>query len=333
MLIAKGRVSDERFGRALVYHGGGIETDVSLEHLSERAAVSGTLVWLDVNAPCEDDLDRLQHEFGLHPLAVEDLRRPQQRPKVDAYEGTLLVVLFDVGQDARGHLRLNEVAVFIGSGFIITIHARPVPALRSVAQRWLQQPQMVEPSPPGFLLYRIAIALIDEYFPITDQLDLRVERFEDDLFERFDPSSLQALLRMRRDLVQLRRSVAPQRDVFTTLARHDDDVLDARTDAYFADIVDLVLRLMDTIDTMRERLGTALDSYLTLQSNALNETMKRLTALTVMIMLPTVIAGVYGMNFDRMPELHWDLGYPFALLLMTAVVFSAWLVFRRKDWL
>lgn len=332
MLIAKDRPHESNGRTAVCYRDGRIDEHVAFEHLGERAASPESVVWLDVNAPCDQDLADLQEEFGLHPLAIEDIRRPQQRPKVDSYENTLLVVLFDVGQDANGHLRLNEVAFFIGDGYIISVHARPVPALDAVRERWQQNPRMVEPSPIGFLLYRIASALVDGFFPVIDQCDARVERIEDRIFEGFEARHLQALLRLRRELTELRRAIGPQRDVFTTLARHDDDVLDAKTDPYFADIVDLVLRLTDTIDTIRDRLSAALDAQLTLQSTELNQTMKRLTALTVVIMVPTLIAGVYGMNFDQMPELHWAFGYPMALGMMFLAMAVAALIFKRNDW-
>src|SRR5207249_10290635 len=141
---------------------------------------------------------------------------------------------------------------------------------------------------------------------------------------------LRSLLRLRRELTQLRRVVSPQRDVFTTLSRHDDDVLTSQTDPYFTDLVDLVLRLTDTIDTTRDRLAAALDSFLTLQSNALNETMKRLTALTVILTLPMIVSGIYGMNFDVMPELRWTFGYPYALGLIVVAAGAAYWLFRRN---
>jgi magnesium transporter len=168
---------------------------------------------------------------------------------------------------------------------------------------------------------------------VTDEYDTQVEGIEDRLFNRFDRNELKLLLRLRRELTQLRRIVSPQRDVFTTLARHNDDVLDSQTDAYFTDLVDLVLRLTDTIDTTRDRLAAALDSFLTLQSNVLNETMKRLTALTVILTLPMIVSGIYGMNFDEIPELHWGLGYPFALVLIVLLAGGAYWLFKRNDWL
>jgi len=334
MVVARRPPAQVCTKRAVVYCHGKLDADVAFSDLAERAAEDGTLVWLDLEASSDVELGEIQEEFGLHPLAIEDIRHPKQRPKVDNYESTLLVVLFDVRfDDAERELQTHEVAIFVGKGFLITMHAVPMPALDAVHARWQKDPKMVEPSPLGFLLYRIASTLIDGYFPVTDEYDSQVEGIEDRLFERFDRNELKSLLRLRRELTQLRRIVSPQRDVFTTLARHDDDVLDSQTDAYFADIVDLVLRLIDTVDTTRDRLAAALDSFLTLQSNSLNETMKRLTALTVILTVPMIISGIYGMNFDVEPELHWRYGYAYALTLIVVLAGAAYWLFRRNDWL
>ena len=162
--------------------------------------------------------------------------------------------------------------------------------------------------------------------------DDRIERLEDRLFRRLRPVILKDTLKVRRELVELRRAITPQRDVFTTLARHEEFAT-GPVAAYFTDLVDYSLRVTDTIDTLRDRLGTALDSYLTLQSNALNETMKRLTGVTILLTLPMIISGIYGMNFDSIPELHWGYGYAWALgLIVVTMVIAAW-VLRHNDWL
>jgi magnesium transporter len=335
MVVARRPLAQVCTKRAVVYRHGKLDVDVPFDDLAEQAVEDGALVWLDLEASSDVELGEIQDEFGLHPLAIEDIRHPKQRPKVDNYESTLLVVLFDVGFDPtdNGELLAHEVAMFVGRGFLITLHAVPIPALDAVRDRWQKDPSMVDPSPLGFLLYRIASTLIEGYFPVTDEYDTQVEGIEDRLFSRFDRNELKSLLRLRRELTQLRRIVSPQRDVFTTLARHDDDVLDSQTDAYFADLVDLVLRLIDTVDTTRDRLAAALDSFLTLQSNSLNETMKRLTGITVILTLPMIMTGVYGMNFHSMPFLDWDGGF-WAMLVVTGLMMAgAWWCLKHADWI
>ena len=317
----------------LVYRDGALRTDVPPDEVDTQLAVPNTIVWLDVERPSDEDLAMLRREFALHPLATEDLRRPHQRPKLDEYGDQDLVVLFDATTDEAGRVQLSQVAMFLGRNFVITVHDRPVRALAAVRQRWEREPCLVEPNPLGFLLYRISAALVDDYFPITDAFDSRLETIEDRLFSQFSRALLRDILTLRRDLIELRRAMVPQRDVFSALARHDAPISDRDTAAYFMDLVDLILRLADTVDTMRDRLGAALDSYLTIQSNALNETVKRLAALTVIMTVPMIVSGIYGMNFDVMPELRWTFGYPFALGLIATAVSVAIYLFRRNDWL
>lgn len=322
----------------LVYRDGALRTDVPPDEVDTQLAVPNTVVWLDVEQPTDDDLAMLQREFGLHPLATEDLRRPHQRPKLDEYGDQDLVVLFDATNEegeapADRRVRLRQVAMFLGRNFIITVHDQPVRALAEVRRRWEREPSFVEPNPLGFLVYRIAAALVDDYFPITDDFEARLDTIEECLFNDFNRDLLKNILSLRRDLIELRRAMAPQRDVFSALSRHDAPISDRSTAAYFTDLVDLILRLTDTVDTMRDRLGAALDSYLTIQSNALNETVKRLAALTVIMTVPMIISGIYGMNFQFMPELGWMYGYPFALGLIVTAVSAAVYLFRRNDWL
>jgi magnesium transporter len=317
----------------LCYRAGVLRTDVPFDAVDGEVGVAGGVVWLDIEHPDAATLDRLQDELQLHPLSIQDLRLPHQRPKVDEYDGLTMVVLFAARLTRRQRLHLAQVAIFAGPGYIVTVHRDPVPALVAVQTRWQATPRLMDPHPHELLLYRICEALVEAYFPLVDTFDTRIEHIEDRLFRRFDRALLKELLTLRRDLTELRRVVAPPRDVFTTLSRHDDPNVGGFVAPYFMDLVDLTLRLTDTIDTMRDRLGTALDSYLTLQSNALNETMKRLTALTVIFTIPMIVTGMYGMNFDNMPELHWQFGYPFALLVAAIAIGAAVLVFKRKDWL
>lgn len=317
----------------LVYRDGTLLTDIPPDDVDVQLEIPNTVVWLDVEQPSDEDLAMLQREFGLHPLATEDLRRPHQRPKLDEYGTQDLVVLFDATTDDDQRMHLSQVALFLGRNFIITVHERPVRALAEVRRRWEAEPTFLEPNPLGFLTYRIAAALVDDYFPITDAFEARLDTIEECLFNDFTRALLQSILTLRRDLMELRRAMVPQRDVFSALARHDAPVSDRNTSAYFTDLVDLILRLSDTVDTMRDRLSAALDSYLTIQSNALNETVKRLAALTVIVTVPMVISGIYGMNFRVMPELEWAYGYPFALGLIVVAVTVAVYLFRRNDWL
>ena len=319
---------------ALVHRDGTIREDVPLSHLDRELSEDGTLVWLDVLEPTEGDFDLLASEFNLHPLAIDDLRKGFQRPKLDHYEGSLLIVLFDAETPPKGKpLILNELDIFVGSNYLITVHQHPVPAIESLRERWRRRPTLTGSNPLGFLLYHLADELVDHYFPVADALEERLEDVEDQLFRDFDRALMREVFALRRDLIRLRRVLGPERDVFNLLLRLDDPIVDDRTRPYFADVMDLVLRLTDTVDAMRELAGAALEAYLSMQSNQLNEVVKRMTAMTVTLMVPTLVAGVYGMNFEVMPELGWQLGYPFALMLMVIGATAALAFFRNKGWL
>lgn len=316
-----------------MYARGRLRDDVPYDDIDRVLAEPGTIVWLDVERPADDEFDLIAQEFQLHPLAIEDIRKAHQRPKLDQYDQSHLIVLFDL-QLTPQHRRvtLHEVDIFVGSNYLITAHRFPVPAIATLRDRWQKRPDLVEPHPLGFLLYHLADELVDGYFPVVDALEARIEAIEERVFAGFDKHLVREVFTIRRDLIQLRRVLGPQRDVFNLLVRHDSAAPDG-TAVYFTDVVDLLLRLTDTVDTLRDLLSVALESYLTVQSNSLNLTMRRLTAWTVMIMVPTLIAGVYGMNFDFMPELHWLLGYPFALALMALAALTLFALFKRRDWL
>jgi len=319
--------------RILTYRDGTLREDLPFEAVDGEVGQEGGLVWLDLDNPSEEQIQHLQEELSIHPLAVLDIQTPRQRPKMDEYEKLTLVVLFAGESVARHRIQLKQVAMFVGPGYLVTIHNGPIPALEDVRARWLANPKLVDPNPCGMLLYKLCAALVDGSFPIVDAFDRRIETIEDRLFRRLSREMLQNILLVRRDLVELRRVIGPQRDVFTALARHEDPVIGQAVAPYFTDLVDLTLRLTETIDTMRDRLGTALESYLTLQSNALNDTMKRLTALTVMLTLPMIVSGIYGMNFEYMPELQWTHGYLFAWVVILTSMGVAFLLFRHNDWL
>ena len=318
----------------MVYKQGALRDDVLLSDIDAILREPEAVVWLDVDRPSEADFELLRREFDVHPLAIQDVHTAHQRPKLDQYGDSRLIVLFDVDLDPNQGLVMHEVDLFIGSNYLITVHRSPIPTIDELRQRWLKNPNMMDPSPLGFLLYHLADGLVDEYFPVTDALEEKIDEIEEGLFSGgFNRSTLREIFALRRSLIEFRKILGPERDVFNILARRDDPVFDQSTVAYFTDVIDLLLRVTETVDTMRDLLGAALDSYLSVQSNALGDIVKRMTALTITLMVPTLIAGIYGMNFHVMPELGWHYGYAWALGLMVFAVLTTLVIFRRKDWL
>ncbi|MBI4259451.1 MAG: magnesium/cobalt transporter CorA [Actinobacteria bacterium] len=289
-------------------------------------------VWLDVADPSAKDLRLIQEEFGLHPLAIEDAEHRNQRPKVETYEGFFFVVLYSLGVDGDGTLTESEIHAFAGPRFLITIRFSPLFDLAPVIRRWDLQPELTSEG-GAFLLYALLDEVVDGYFDV-------VERFEDDaddvegrvFGDEPDPGAQEAIFRLKRRVVDFRRRVMPLREVLDLLGGQPRFVTD-RLAPYYRDVADHVIRTLEFADNIREVLTAALEAQISQISNRLNEVMKRLTSWAAIILVPTLIAGIYGMNFRFMPELDWRLGYAFALGLMLLSGLVLFRVFKRRDWL
>ena len=343
-------------GGAAALNGHGLFREVeSADHLHDLVADERRLLWLDLVAPSADELRLVSQEFSLHPLAVEDAIKQQQRPKIDEYEHHYYMVVFAIeavehAERHREHrerrqtgqpiipsnFRIREIDVFVGKRFLITVHQRPLPFFDDLLDRWRHNRGAIDEG-IGVLLYTLLDGIVDCYFPILDDIVERVEALEESFFtdvvnqgKRYD---MRSLFRVKRDLLRLRRVIAPERDVLLILARQEMHLFERDVAVYFQDVYDHVMRVTDAIDVYQDLLTNALESYLSLVSNNLNQVMKTLTSFTVILAAPTVIAGIYGMNFDNMPELHWTYGYPFALGLMLLSVLALFIYFRRKGWI
>jgi magnesium transporter len=292
-----------------------------------------SLIWLNVRDPKDHDLALLEREFGLHPLALEDLRKRSQRPKVDTYPDQHMIVAFEpiVGTGDKD-FRLAELHLFSGPGWLISVHWGESPAIDDVRRRFESGSAGVTASGGG-LVYAILDVAADAYFPLLDEMSERIDRLEDHVLAGdAGMPALRRMLKIKRDLLNLRRVLAPMRDVANSLLRRDIVLVEDAMVPYFQDLFDHLVRILDQVDLDRDLLASVLDTRLTVTSNSLNVIVKRLTAITLILMIPTLIAGVYGMNFDVMPELHWTLGYPFALALMVVAAGGAIWFFSSRDW-
>ncbi|HET6381112.1 MAG TPA: magnesium/cobalt transporter CorA [candidate division Zixibacteria bacterium] len=289
----------------------------------------GTIVWLALTAPTAEHLRLLAGEFGLHPLALEDVRKRGQRPKLDSYADQHMLVVYEA---PGGSTELAELHVFIGAGWLVTVQWTDSPAVEA-ARRHFESASDGPGRAVGGVLYALFDAAADSYFPLLDAMAERMDALEDKVLGGDGGSDgLREMLAIKRELLELRRVLGPMRDVANALLRRDVPVIEDAAIPYVQDLYDHLVRILDQVDLYRDLLASILDARLTVTSNALNAIMKRLTALTVILMVPTLIAGIYGMNFSHMPELSWVLGYPFALGLMGTAAFVAFWFFRRHDW-
>ena len=317
----------------LARHADGSVEEVAAERLGEIGPLvrdPGTLLWVSATAPTEEDIVALGREFGLHRLALEDLRKQGQRPKLDRYGTQHMIVAHEAapGTDAA----LSELHLFVGSDWLLSVHWTPTPEL-DAARRRFASARDGRIDTAGELLYTLLDAAVDSYFPMLDAISERIDTLEDRVLEgTADREGLREILVLKRRLLELRRVLGPMRDTANALLRRDIDVVTPETVPYYQDLYDHLVRVIDQLDLYRDLLATVLDARLSVVSNSLNAIMKRLTAITVLIMVPTLIAGIYGMNFRAMPEIDWALGYPFALGLMLAAAAVAAIFFWRRGW-
>jgi len=229
-------------------------------------------------------------------------------------------------------LQLCQVGMFVGANYLVTVHAGPVREIEETAARWQRNLARVDRS-IGALLYSLLDSITDGYFPVVDAVADAVDDIEAAVFAQFDETALEEIFRLKKSLLAMRRVVAPERDVLNVLIRRELPAFGPASLAYFQDVYDHLVRVTDSIDIYRDLLSTVLDAYLSMASQRLNQVVKTLASWTIPLMAGALIAGVYGMNFERMPELGWRLGYRWALALLGGAMLAIVLYFRRKRWL
>jgi magnesium transporter len=316
------------------YTGGVKVADLGIDQIQGVLARTDQFIWLGLYEPDQALLRRVQQQFGLHDLAIEDAFDAHQRPKLELYEDSLFVVLRTAHRNGPGQRpEFGETHAFVGSNYIVTVRHGSLRSHIGVRQRCELTPRLLSKG-PGYVLYALMDFVVDQFLPIVQQLEEDVQELEELVLG--DPTNSDAtarIYRLKRDALALRRAISPLVDVCNRLMRFDLPNIPDDTRPYFRDVYDHVLRLNEAIDAQRELLTTALEAHLSLMSVAQNEHMKRITAWAAMIAVPTMIAGVYGMNFTHMPELQWEYGYQLSLSAMALACVGLFFGFRRSGWL
>ncbi len=314
------------------YEDGGKLGDIPVDKISEYLRRPGCFVWVALSDPSAHELDAMQHEFGLHELAVEDARHGHERPKVEEYGDSLFVVLHSIEVGADG-LSVGEVNIFVGCNYVLSVRNRTQRGLADVRARCEREPALLRHG-AGYVLYALMDAVVDRYFPALDALESELESLEEQMFTRGSGrASLEALYTLKQKLMTLKHAVGPLHEAAGKLYGGRVPEVCAGLQDYFRDVYDHLLRINQTIDATREMATTAMSVHLSLVTMQENEMTKRLAAYAALIAVPTMIAGVYGMNFEHMPELRWWLGYPLTLLIMGAIDGYLFWRFRRAGWL
>ncbi|MSP12206.1 MAG: magnesium/cobalt transporter CorA [Chloroflexi bacterium] len=305
-------------------------TDSSPAKIHEYLADAHALVWVDFNQPSDEEFHLLETEFHFHPLAIEDVVRQHQRPKIDVYDGYYFLTMYGVEVKTNDALALRELDIFLGANYIVTAHKEEFSEVTDCLKRWQRNASPIDHD-VGALLYLLLDTIVDGYFPLVDHVADRVEELEEKIFEVFDKNALNDLFHLKKDLLNLRRVIAPEREILNVLLRRDPPILPQTSSVYFQDVYDHIVRVTDSVDTYRDLLSSALDAFLSVQSNNLNEVMRRLTVISTIFLPLTFLTGFFGMNFQNMPfDRPAALWLSLGVMVLVPVAMLAY--FRAKGW-
>ena len=305
--------------------------ELGLDDAIRAVREPGKPVWVDVVARDDDAArDLLEERMGFHELAVEDALSDKERPTLQEFDETVFLVVPAAMKDGDAE-RYVEIGFFLMPHALVTVSRESAPILSALFDRWKKHPGHLADSTAN-LLHAILDDIVDGYFELIDNIDDEVEDLGDTLFEGQE-GRLEEIVRLKRRLMKLRRIISPVRDVMNSLLRRDLDAIPDEARRYFQDVMDHVLRIAETVDNLRDALASMVDIHLSNVSNNLNIVLKKMTVLATVLSSMTLVAGIYGMNFEHMPELHWFFGYPFSLLLMLGLAGALIVVFKRIRWL
>jgi magnesium transporter len=311
---------------------GGHPEKISLDAATGLIARGEGTLWFDFDTPDEKELKFLEHEMHIHHLTMEDIVQQNQRPKIETFEGYVYLAIHALIRKDDVDIEPAEVDLLIGPNWVVMVRYGPIPGLTE-SSTLSERIDLALSRGADFLLYTIVDQIVDSYFPMVDAMEEEIDSLEDKLVQHTELKDMNRLLTFKRSLVHIRRAVAPQREVFNQLTRHDCPMVRPEYTVYFRDVYDHLIRISEELDGLRDILSGALEVHLSSISNQLNVTMKRLTAWGTIFVIVTAIAGIYGMNFETMPELKWKYGYPFALALMVATSMGLYFYFKKKDYL
>lgn len=314
------------------YQDGRKIADIKPDQIHEYVDRPECFVWVALVDPGPGELSAMQHEFDLHELAVEDARQGHQRPKIEEYGDSLFVAMHTV-EFREGDLHIGEVDVFVGPNYILSVRHRTTKGFAEVRARCEREPELLKEG-AAFVLYALMDAIVDRYFPALDALEAELEHIEERMFsDASGRTNVEALYGLKQKLMVLKHAVAPLLEATGKLFGGRVPRLCSGTQEYFRDVSDHLVRLNQSIDSQRDMVVTAMSVNLALVTSSENETTKRLAAYGALVAVPTMIAGIYGMNFKHMPELDAAWGYPLTLAIMFGIDVYLFLRFRKAGWL
>jgi magnesium transporter len=304
---------------------------IAIEHISDYLAKKDSFVWVALLDPAVEEIAKMQQEFDLHPLAVEDALLGHQRPKIEEYGNSLFAVIQVLKYE--DDISVGELDIFAASDYVLSIRNRTDVQFLGVRERCEQEPELLSQG-SGFVLYALIDAVVDRYFPIVEKLEDELEDIEQSLFdERLTKSNIERLFELKRKVMLVKHAVSPLMEAVGKLSSGRVPPICANSTEYFRDILDHLTRINSVIESIRDAISTAIQVSLSAIALEQNNIQKRLASWAAIFGVATAFAGIWGMNFEVMPELKWDLGYPIAVsIIVFACSFLYWR-FKRSGWL
>jgi magnesium transporter len=318
---------------AIYEEGRRLDGQLPFEQAYEATRGKNAFVWIGAYEPTEEEFDSIKREFELHELAVEDAIKAHQRPKLEVYGGMVFIVLKTARYvDSEEIVQLGEILIFLGEDYVITVRHGEASGLHEVRER-LEENQELLRCGPGAVLHAIVDKVVDDYQPAIDGLGQDIEEVENEVFSPSRPDRAERIYKLKREVLEFNRAAAPLVDPVEALSRGHYELIHPEVRAYFRDVNDHLLRVHEQLEGYRDLLTSILQANLSQVTVRQNEDVRRISAIVAILAVPTAIAGIYGMNFEHMPELTWTFGYPLVLAVMATICAVLYRYFRRVGWL
>jgi magnesium transporter len=318
---------------AVYREGKRVPGEFSPESAFKASRCDDSFVWIGLHEPTHEEFEGVRSEFGLHELAVEDAVKAHQRPKLEKYGDSLLVVLKTARYvDKDEVVQTGEILLFLGEGFIVAVRHGEASGLKEVRKSLEGRPDFLAHGPSA-VLYGIVDRVVDDYLPVVAGLEDDIEEVEAEVFSSIRTNPVERIYYLKREVLEFRRATAPLLMPLNQLAVQPIAVIRPEVREYFRDVYDHLLRVSEQVESFRDLLTSILEANLTQMNIRQNEDMRRISAWVAMAVVPTMIAGIYGMNFDHMPELRSTWGYPGVLLGMFLICTGMYVFFKKRDWL
>jgi magnesium transporter len=294
---------------------------------------AGAFTWIGLFEPPEEEFESIRREFDLHELAVEDAIHAHERPKLEVYEDMVFIVLKTARYvDPKEVIKLGEILIFLGHDYIITVRHGEASELKDVRRTLEEQPELLRHG-PGAVLHAVVDRVVDDYAPAITGLGQDIDEVEDEVFSGNRSNPAERIYKLKREVLQFSHAVGPLVEPVDRLARGKYEVIHPEVRTYFRDVNDHLLRAHDQLEGYRDLLTSILEANLAQVTVRQNQDVRKISAIVAILAVPTMIAGIYGMNFENMPELDWELGYPLVLAVMASICFTLYRYFRKIGWL